>query len=73
MPQGEYLQGEVIRIDVRMDNGTVVHIVTSGEMLVDTFGPPTKCNRCGRLGTALSVGATCNACGVCRGKMVADE
>lgn len=40
MPQGEYLQGEVIRIDVRMDNGTVVHIVTSGEMLVDTFGPP---------------------------------
>lgn len=69
----EARQGEVVRIYVRLDNGATVPIVTSGEMLVQTFGPPSKCNRCGRPGTALATGETCNASSICTGKMVADE
>lgn len=69
----EVRQGEVVRINVRLDNGATVPIVTSGEILVQTFGPPTKCNRCGRPGTALAAGETCNASGICNGKMVSAE
>lgn len=63
-------EGELLRLEIQRDNGSVVNIAVSGIELIELFAPSAICNCCHIVVSPMQLGFPCRKPG-CHGTMVA--